>query len=367
MKKITLVLKDSMEHLPPVISLCKHLNDLGFILSVICDSISDALKEDFAARGIRLTLLPRTAKIPTKLGTIYRWLQFRKNAWKAIRENPADIYWIGSADTALALGNGLLKLPYIFHVHELYDTVPIYLKRLGPYMRNAKKVFVPEEIRAHIFRAWYQLKETPVVLPNKPYGHPRKRNLPITDPAAAEAFEKIPKGAKTLFYQGWIDKDRDVSWIVDAVKAFNGKVVLAVQGKVLDQEYYQKLRASNCCFFIPFVPAPKHLELTSHMDIGLLTYDHINQNNEFCAPNKIWEYTGFGLPILANDVCSLKQTVAQYDIGFALNLGKASKEQIQEKIQFLLDHQEDYSKKTAEFFDSINNGEIIKKILCDIF
>lgn len=365
MKQITLVLKDSLEHLPPISSLCKHLNDLGFTLSVICDSISDALKEDFTARGIKLTILPATAKIPTKLGTIYRWMQFRRNAWKAIHENPADIYWIGSADTALALGHDLLKLPYIFHVHELYDAVPMYRNRLAIYMRNAKKIFVPEEVRAHIFRAWYQLKETPIVLPNKPYGHPRKRDLPITDPAAAEAFEKIPKGAKILFYQGLISKDRDISWIVDAVKAFNGRVVLAVQGQVLDQEYYQKLRSSNC-FFIPFMPAPKHLEITSHMDIGLLTYEHIHQNNEFCAPNKIWEYTGFGLPILANDVFALKQTIAQYDIGFTLNLEQISKEEVQEKIQFLLDHAEDYTEKTARFFDSVKNNEIIKKSLSEI-
>lgn len=365
MKTVTMILKDSLEHLTPILSLCCHLSDLGFGLTVICDRISGSNQKMFQERGIKVILLPQPVKLPAKLGTICRWAYFHRYAWEAITANPADIYWIGSADTALALGKRIWNFPYILHVNELYDTCPFYRKRLGNYMRRALKVFTPEETRAHIFRAWYQLQETPVVLPNKPYGHPRKRHLPISDPAAAEAFSRIPQDAKKLFYQGWFDHDRDFTPIAKIIQEFDGEIVMVVQGQTSHRDFYEKLCRTNC-YFIPFVAPPHHLEVTSNMDFGLLTYGHINQNNEFCAPNKIWEYTGFGLPILTNDVYAMKKTLERYRFGRSLNLERVNAQQVREAIQDLLTHEAEYSDTARRFFDGTDNAAIIRNALSSI-
>ena len=39
----------------------------------------------------------------------------------------------------------------------------------------------------------------------------------------------------------------------------------------------------------------------------------------YCAPNKIWEYSGFSIPMLANDVPGLKYTVEMYKAGLCVN------------------------------------------------
>ena len=51
---------------------------------------------------------------------------------------------------------------------------------------------------------------------------------------------------------------------------------------------------------ISHIDAPEHLDVTSHAYVGLVTYSYKSLNNIFCAPNKIWEYAAFGVPL----VCS---------------------------------------------------------------
>ena len=267
--------------------------------------------------------------------------------------------------TALALGKRLLSFPYILHVHELYDTFPRYRNGLKEYMRHAKKVFVPEEVRAHIFRAWYQLKETPVVLPNKPYGHPRKRNLPITDSAAAEAFAKIPRGSKIVFYQGGISNRRNVKPLATAIEELGTPWVLAVQCPESNEEYYRDFIANYKFYRIPYVPAPKHLEITSNVHFGIVTYSHIQMNNEFCAPNKIWEYSGFGLPMFGNDVYGLLNTTEKFHAGVFPNMEGMGIEGIKKSLCDLLENEEIYSRNATIFFDSVNMETVISNALKD--
>ena len=42
--------------------------------------------------------------------------------------------------------------------------------------------------------------------------------------------------------------------------------------------------------YIPQIPSPQHLFVTSIAYIGILVYDPISLNQIFCAPNKIFEY-----------------------------------------------------------------------------
>lgn len=361
--KLTLVLKGSLNSLPPILSLCYHLLDMNHRLTIICDTITTQTKNELNNREVQIVLLKHP---PQRLGTIdkiFRWVCFHKKAWTAIKENPADLYWICSADTALALGHELFSLPFILHLHELYDTVPFYRNRLGEYMIYAKKAFVPEEVRAHIFRAWYHLKETPVVLPNKPYGHPRKRNLPITDPEAAKAFAKIPQGSKILFYQGGVSARRNIKPIAKAIEELGAPWALAIQCPIVDNDYYKDLVANYKFYYIPYVAAPKHLEITSNVHFGIVTYTHLQMNNEFCAPNKIWEYSGFGLPLFGNDAYGLLNTVGKYHAGVFPNMDGMEVEDIKRVLDDLLKNEEEYSRNASIFFDSIDNEAIITNAL----
>ncbi|MDO5311668.1 MAG: hypothetical protein Q4E94_07140, partial [Clostridia bacterium] len=62
---------------------------------------------------------------------------------------------------------------------------------------------------------------------------------------------------------------------------------------------------------------PQHLEIASHADVAYISYvanDH-SINAVFCAPNKVYEFAGFGIPMLCNDNPGLKFTVEYNGMG----------------------------------------------------
>jgi hypothetical protein len=65
-------------------------------------------------------------------------------------------------------------------------------------------------------------------------------------------------------------------------------------------------RANPTTIHIPHLDTPAHLAVTSWASIGILVYNHDSLNSLYCAPSKLSEYSAFGLPILANDIPTLK-------------------------------------------------------------
>ena len=358
---IIFVLKDKLNCRPPILSTVMNLVDFGVHLTLCVLDIEKDTKSFLESKGVKIRFCDIDngfKKIP-KIGSAISWLKFRHQVTKILRKESFDYVWMASADATLALGTELLKYPYILQIMELYDTEPRYRENLRVFMRNAKLVIVPEEVRAHVFRAWYQLKETPIILPNKPYYHPRKRNLPITNPSAAAAFAKIPKGSKIVFFQGRVGKERDIKPIAKAIKELGGPWVLAVQCPACDRQFVEE----DLIYYIPFVPAPCHLEITSHVDIGLVAYNHIHLNNEFCAPNKIYEYSGFGIPILANDVYGLVNTIEKYHAGELLNIDCFTLEDFKNALQKIQKDEVYYQENATRMFDAVNLHDIFVKIL----
>ena len=366
--KIALILKDHINHRPPILSVVRHLIDLGNELILITIGIEEDTKRELEQHSCKCISLSSDDPLEkfSRLGHMVKWYLFRKRVFSILAKESYDVLWIGSADAMLALGKELWNYPYVLQIQELYDTIPLYRDRMGDYMRHARRVVVPEEVRAHTFRAWYQLKETPAVLPNKPFGHPRKRNMPITDPKAAEAFAKIPAGSKIVFHQGFVTERRNIKPIAKAIEELGYPWAFAVQCPMLDNEYSRDLFQNYKFYHIPFVPAPRHLEITSNVHFGLVTFMHTQLNTEFCAPNKIWEYSGFGLPMFANDVLGLINTVGKYRVGVCPNLETLDVEGIKDNLRILLEHEEEFSKNAAKLFDSVDNRAVISGILEDV-
>lgn len=364
-RKIVLILKDSLNRQPPTMSVCGLLLDLGVELTIISVSIKEETKQEFEKRGAKVftTGMPRRIPGLGMLNKILHWRHFKNKVRKILSSLEFDYIWLGSADATIALGELLEGRKYVMQVLELYDQKPFYKKAMRKYMENACCVVVPEEVRAHIFRAWYQLKKTPFVLPNKPYFHPRKRNLPITDPAAAAAFAKIPAGSKIIFYQGGMSDRRDLKPVARAVERAGAPWALAIQCPIVDNDYYKDLFANYKFYHIPYVQAPLHLEITSNVHFGLVAYTHISMNNEFCAPNKIWEYSGFGLPMIGNDVFGLKNTIGRYEAGVLLNFDRLSEDEIIAELKKLQAREEEYSRNATRFFESWSNEDVVRQIL----
>jgi len=336
------------------------LAQAGYVVTFAASQCNATSKRYLEGQGVAvIELQPKTSAPKHVFGKAAYWWEFRQAGWKLIESRgERDLLWIASADTALALGRALLTRRFVFQILELYDTVPFYRKHLRDYARAAQSVVVPEANRAAIFRSWYNLSRTPHVLPNKPLEHPRRRGLAVSNEPARRILNGIAPATKLVMYQGIIHRERDIRPVGRAVESLGSGWKFAVVGE--DQGFLPAvIEACPQTIHIPFVPPPDHLQITSHATIGVLAYCFDNLNNVFCAPNKIWEYAGFGLPMLGNDVPGLR-VLEEHQAGLCADF--QSPAAVQGALQDLARDHEQLGKASMALYDRFELGDLVRDI-----
>ena len=127
-------------------------------------------------------------------------------------------------------------------------------------------------------------------------------------------------------------------------------------------EEYKTL--DNQLIHIDFTPAPEHLVYTSKAYIGVLSYDPYSLNNAFCAPNKTFEYSKFGIPLICNELPGLKSVIDTYKTGKAIDINNV--ESIKNAILEIDANYEFYSNNAKEYYKAVNCKEIIRNALKSI-
>ena len=315
--KMTYIVKGDLEILPPLLPRILYTADAGVDTRLICTGITEDNAALMEQHGVKVFCTRHNRKLFGKRNKVLDWTGFRRGCKKLLghKLRDSDMLYICSADTALALGSFFTKFPYAFQSNELYDMFPRYKNGIKKYVQGAKAFVVPEYNRASICCSWYGLKKLPHIIPNIPYVVSRQRNMPISDETARDLLEPL-KDKRIVLYQGHIDKDRTLNSVALALKEIHDdRFVLVLMGrdhndsvKYLKDIYPQTVH-------IPFVKAPRHLEITSHAHIALLSYDRVSMNNLFCAPNKIYEYSCYSVPMIGNDIPGLRNTVEAYKMG----------------------------------------------------
>lgn len=293
----------------------------------------------------------------------------KKQIWNEIDKTytSEDLIWITS-DTALKhLGNKVLKYNYVLQLMELSEEIRYYNKlplkmdasKIG---NNALAVVVPEFNRAHIIKAWWGLNERPMILANKPYITKEfVKNNEIDNEYAREVIAKL-KDKKIILYQGIIHRERPLDKYIHAVDKLGNDYAFVVMSG--GENIYKDIKSSNY-YFIPYVKAPDHLQITSHAYIGVLSYfpvptDYSILNALFCAPNKTFEYAMFNIPMIGNDVPGLKYAFDTTGCGVCIEDFEV--DSICKAIETIEDNYETMSKNAEKYYD----GTDIEKQLMDI-
>ena len=241
-------------------------------------------------------------------------LRFRVAAWRIIdRFRTHPLLWIFNAETAIVLGRRLFSYRYVLHAYELPER---YTKQqfAQSFFRRATHVVCPESNRAAILRTWYRLRATPSVVPNTPMVEDESLRQKIADTQVAQRIKEIAATRRIALYQGMISPDRSLTGVARAFAAHARNWSLVLMGR--DYGQLDELRkASPDIVHIPHIDAPDHLAVTSWANLGIIVYNYVSLNNIYCAPNKIYEYGAFSLPVLANDVPGLQAIVQQPEAG----------------------------------------------------
>lgn len=355
---------------PPVITALDNIYACGQKTILITTDINNQIRDRLKEKTKQIIV------IPFKISR-YFWINaFSSMLWgikakriiRKIASKEGSVLWIEGNQAIDSLGAKFInKYNHILQLQEMFEFRDIKGRHL---MRTLKKVMPtaiactsPEYNRSQIFRATFLLKTAPYVMYNKASFFPSAEELKILAEKYTDITEKI-NGRKVILYQGALNANRDLGNFVKATAQLNSTeyvTVLLGDNSSLIQEY-QKINPD--LIFIPYIPAPDYLYITSLAYIGVLSYAPIGINLIYCAPNKIFEYGAFGIPMLGNDLPGLRYTVE------AGNMGKLCDYDNQDSVLVAIEdinrNYVTYSKNAKDYYDSIDNVEVVKAILANM-
>ena len=370
-KKVILIQVDSIVGYPPTLSLISELAKIGCELTVVTTCVNEHLKY----------LIPKNVRL-LKVGDEYNYkvsafkkmtnlFTLRKKLWKIIDEIYDDntILWVMSNITVKHLGGRLVNYNYNLHLFELVEKIcyindklelDLNLKKMA---HAAKNVIVCEYNRAHITQAWLRLDKLPLIISNKPMLNDIRRNSNITHSKESQKVVEKLRGKKIILYQGVVDAERPIEPFAKAIDELDDRFAFIVMtGSNCDN-----LKKYKKTTILPYIPAPFHLEVTSNASIGLLIYTAVYGqftsplNSIYCAPNKIYEFSQFGIPMIGNDIPGLKYTIDYNKMGVCLE--SICKENIKNALEDIATNYDRYASNAKKFYESDRKEEVIRKAL----
>lgn len=357
MKTILFVYWGHFSYLPPFQALVDALLSTGeYKLKVICSEEEPDMDMAYKHPNIEFIhyyeLEPRTGIISRVRNRLKAVNYFRKRLKKDLDTLQFDILWIIHEFTIVNIQDLLKNRKFILSVYELRSSSEskVY-KALKNTCMNAKVNVVCEENRAWISKHWFNLDKLPVILPNKPFKHPGTKNI-STDAIKVD-------GRKIILYQGIISRERNLDGMCKAISSLDG-FKLVFMGK--KTEYYEELKSKyDNIEYIGYFKSPAHLCVTSNAYIGLVTYEPQDLNCIYCAPNKIWEYSGFGIPMIGNSIPGLKQAIERFECGICTDTDDPNS--IVEAIKKIDSNYDVYSGNSLRLYRSCDLQTIIGEIL----
>lgn len=362
-KKIVYILKPSVDIYPPCVSQIRIIKDLGYEIEVWfghCGVATRSLLEASGVSMIQLRFAPDSTT--SKVGKLRNWLEYRHAVLKKMKAEDRDhvLFWFGTAESAIPLFPLDRKRRMVMSVLELMDDRKVSRFLSAHIARKCIAVTACEDNRANIMRFWWNLDRKPFVIPNKPYEIQISVNAKPSCGEVEEALRLIGD-RPFVIYQGIFQNVEYISKIAYALSQGTDMPLLVMMGSDRRNIVPQIKKIYKNTIYIQHIQSPNHLEITSHALLGVVCYDHSSLNKLYCAPNKIFEYSKFGIPMLANDVPGLIHTVGAYKAGVCVDFD--SQEEVAVGIEKLLVGHDEYSSNAINFYNSIDNRETVRRLL----
>lgn len=378
-KKICLIMVGYLNKYPPILSFIQATKDLGYDLTVMAAGNNSNIENypgyDFT--GVKaVDVIGEYESDISKVAKLLRMQKISKALWTEIEkpEYADHLFVIVSEITVKHLGDKIKKLNYVLYQLELiegYEIVPhVKLLQLNATeIGNASKgMIVCEYNRAHITKTWWKLNRLPYIIKNKPYVPSFEvEQAPENVKQMIASIQEAAKGRHIVLYQGIVNKQRPIGKFVQAVSQLSDRYFFVSMSNTVPEVEGE---LPENFMHVPFIAPPYHLAVTSIAHIGILVYisggksSYSSLNPVYCAPNKIWEYAKFGVPMIANDNPALEMEFSVNGIGCCAR--SLDGEDIVSCINKIEAKYEDYYRNALTYFDSYDVKEEIAKILNSI-
>jgi len=270
-----------------------------------------------AARRARRDLIRGTRRVLLPWHRVSLWADFwRRSALTAVRAKPdlvvsSDVPGIvGAAIAARRLG-----VKHLHDCHELYlestHLLPVEKRLLAPLekrlMLGADTVTCVNQSIADEYRARYGVDS--VVVRNCA---PRPRGTARLD---IRQLAGLPDDELVVLYQGGFAPGRGLDVVVRAAAGLPARTSLVLLGdghhRAELERLVEELGVGHRLRFVAAVPPADLLPLTATATVGVVPYQPVSLNNRLALPNKVFEYTGAGVPLVVADAPELRRVVTE--------------------------------------------------------
>lgn len=358
---------------PPALSLIEILLDKDEEVELLgyCSKIENLQK--YLAKGLRFYNLINYNDGDSSIVKLKKLQTFKNKVEKIVKNNSNNQFWFLSIESVWLFNKIIPDVKSIIYFFEVPKfSVPIQYriwcsnKFFFRAVAAAFRVISCEVNRGLITKSFFGLTdEQNVIIPNK-----TNFFLDESKDQEIEGILNTFQNKKIILYQGGFNfPERRLDELCEAVEYLPENFVVAIMGpetpyKSLLIQKYQSSRV----LFLPFIKAPDHLKITESAYIGFLSYFPTRGNIEqilnvlYCAPNKIYEYAKFGIPMLSNALPALQTFYEANYCGIAVAdyNGKA----LADAILKIEANYEVMTQNALIAFNSVDVGEIMEnKIL----
>jgi len=167
------------------------------------------------------------------------------------------------------------------------------------------------------------------------------RNIPdkiSVDRIKTRTELKLPLDKKIILLQGaGINIQRGAEESIDAMQGEEGAILLIIGSGDALESLKSKVESQKLGSKVVFLPKMKPEELyhyTCSADIGLSLDKDTNINYRFSLPNKLFDSTYAGVPVLASPLTEIKSFIDKYKVGVCID--NHEPKNIADKMNFML-------------------------------
>jgi len=252
------------------------------------------------------------------------------------------------------------RLLVVFHYYETIDISKcsrsdrIAFRIISRLSKAVDNILVPEKNRLAQVAADFPLLQ------------PKLLQLPNTTcrTSPRQKTQRLAGAPLSLLHVGALGEGTFAMKLIDAVVAMEGRVHLSLVGFVaVSIRDYIRGHAKDYVTHHEQVP---HRELSNFYcacDVGLILYRPTTLNTKFAAPNKLYEFWSFGIPVLGPTIPGLQSQFTQPEMGILVDMDSA--DCIASGLDALIRYSDVEARKLKTFFDDKLSAEILVTPIVD--
>ncbi len=187
------------------------------------------------------------------------------------------------------------------------------------FIMHVHHVIVVSDSIANEYKRIYNIEKPSIILNCPPYSE-------VTQKDYFRKKFQLSNDKIIFLYQGGFSRNRGIEDILEVFSNVKDskKIIIFMGYGAFESQIKDAASLNKHIFFHEAVGQDILPEYTASADVGILTYKNTCLNHYYCSPNKLFEYTMAGLPVIVSNLFELSRLTNQYDNGFILKENTAN-------------------------------------------